>query len=340
MAGLGSGRVVRARPGTPIGRSLGVGPDPAPASATAVGVWSAAIPSSAAIPPSPAARATARRGRTTMRDTSTAPRAKQAAFAVNGSAIPTANRNAPIGGVSSWFTRMSAPWSRALAMPRSRGRTRRGSRLLLLTSANVSATPRTKSVPRTMAMVTLPVTMVAARTPRTAARPRFMAMTRRRRSYRSATAPATAPKSSGGSVEARSAIDTRSGSCVCDATRRGPAASTTPSPAFDTTFAASSQRKLRPSRAGASSLGERCDGRGGRCHRRRISGCRRGLGRPEAMRRERIASTPRGGAVPGTPRLTASTRRAVRLALAANADSRPVRSPRRHRTACGPPART
>ena len=33
----------------------------------------------------------------------TAPSAKQAAFVANGRAIPTANRNAPIGGATSWF---------------------------------------------------------------------------------------------------------------------------------------------------------------------------------------------------------------------------------------------
>ncbi len=53
------------------------------------------------------------------REMSNAPSAKPAAFAANGMAGPTANRNAPTGGRSSWFVRTNVPCIRALAMPRS-----------------------------------------------------------------------------------------------------------------------------------------------------------------------------------------------------------------------------
>ena len=79
--------------------------------------------------------------RSTTRETSTAPSAKQAAFVANGSAMPTANRNAPIGGASSWFVSRNAPCIRAFAMPRSSRATRPGSSVLLAESAKVSAVP-------------------------------------------------------------------------------------------------------------------------------------------------------------------------------------------------------
>ena len=45
----------------------------------------------------------------TTRETSTAPSTKQTAFVANGSAMPTANRKAPIGGATSWFVSRNAP---------------------------------------------------------------------------------------------------------------------------------------------------------------------------------------------------------------------------------------
>ena len=91
----------------------------------------------------------------TTRETSTAPSAKHAAFVANGRAIPAANRNAPIGGVRSWFVSRNAPCIRALAMPRSSRATRPGSSVLLAESANVSAVPRTNRATSTTAMLTV-----------------------------------------------------------------------------------------------------------------------------------------------------------------------------------------
>ena len=75
-------------------------------------------------------------------------------------------------------------------------------------------------------------------------------MTIRRRSKRSAAAPPSTPNSRVGRYPLRTAIETRNGSLVCEATSSGPAASTMPSPMLLTVAAASSQRKLRPSLAG------------------------------------------------------------------------------------------
>ncbi len=100
-------------------------------------------------------------------------------------------------------------------------------------------------------MLTEPVTMVTASSASTADRTRFTPATIRRRSWRSATAPAGTPNSSWGRIWARAAIETSSGSRVSEATSSGPAASATPSPALVTTDDARSQRKLRPSLAGA-----------------------------------------------------------------------------------------
>ena len=61
-------------------------------------------------------RAAARPSRSmTTRDTSSAPSTKQMAFVANGRAMPTANRNAPIGGATSWFVSRKAPCIRAFA---------------------------------------------------------------------------------------------------------------------------------------------------------------------------------------------------------------------------------
>ena len=92
--------------------------------------------------------------------------------------------------------------------------------------------------------------IVTTRMASTTARTRLTTMTIRRRSKRSAVAPPRTPNRRTGRYSLRSAIETRNGSWVWDATSSGPAASTTPSPTLLTMVAASSQRKLRPSRAG------------------------------------------------------------------------------------------
>src|SRR5919112_3854918 len=109
----------------------------------------------------------------TIRETRTAPRPKAIAFTPNGNAMPTANRNAPNGGVRSWFTRRSAAFWRALAMPRSSAATRLGMSVLLAASAKVSAVPSTNSVTRTMAMLTTPLTIITVSSTRTRARKVF-----------------------------------------------------------------------------------------------------------------------------------------------------------------------
>ena len=181
----------------------------------------------------------------------TAPSAKQAASVANGSAMPAANRNAPIGGAISWFVSSTPPVMRAFAMPRSSRRTIRGRMLWPPMSANVSAVPSTNRATSTATMLTCPVKMVPASRARITARTMLTAAMRRIRSTRSATTPAAKPNSRTGRFWARTAIETSSGSRVCDATRSGPAASARPSPTLLTTAVARSQRKLRPRRAGA-----------------------------------------------------------------------------------------
>src|SRR5215218_6262679 len=193
---------------------------------------------------------------------STAPSAKQAASVANGNAIPAANRNAPIGGATSWFVSRTLPWRRAFAIPRSSRRTSRGRMLPPPTSANVSAVPRTNNASRTTAMLTAPVTIVAARTARIAARHTLTRAIIRTRSTRSATTPAVKPNSSTGTFCASNAIETRSGSRVCDATSSGPAASATPSPTLVRTEVARSHRNERPRRAGTVASARRATGSG------------------------------------------------------------------------------
>ena len=154
----------------------------------------------------------------TTREISTAPSAKQTAFVANGSAIPTANRNAPIGGATAGSRSRTAPCIRALATPRSSRRTRPGSRVLLAESANVSAVPSTNSATRTTAMLTTSLTIVATSTSRTAAgrgsprRPSAADRTdrRRRRRARRTAAPAGT----------RSAAPSRRGTGPASARRR------------------------------------------------------------------------------------------------------------------------
>ena len=90
----------------------------------------------------------------TTRVTSNPPSAKHAALAANGNANPTLNMNAPIGGPSSWLVRRNELVRRALPTPRSSRLTTRGRRLLLATSAKISAVPRTNRASSTTAMLT------------------------------------------------------------------------------------------------------------------------------------------------------------------------------------------
>src|SRR6478672_6655712 len=186
-----------------------------------------------------------------IREIRTAPRRKQAAFVANGRAIPIVNRNAPIGGPTSWFVSSIEPWIRAFPSPRSSRLTRLGRSVLLAESAKTSAVASAKRAIRTIAMLTDPVTTVYTRTDSIAARLTLAMTTIRLRSTRSATAPPGMPKRRNGRYSLRTARETRKGSRVSDATSSGPAATVTPSPRLLTNDAEKSQRKLRPSRAGA-----------------------------------------------------------------------------------------
>ena len=106
----------------------------------------------------------------TTREINSAPSAKAIALIPKGTAMPMANRNAPIGGPTSWLSSTNAPCMRELPMPRSSRCTTLGRSVLLAESANVSAVPRTKIVARTRTMLTAPVTIVKTSTPRTNAR--------------------------------------------------------------------------------------------------------------------------------------------------------------------------
>ena len=135
-------------------------------------------------------------------------------------------------------------------MPRSSRSTMPGNSALLAESAKVSAVPRRNSTIRTTAMFTVPLMIVRTRATSTTARPRSTATTIRRRSTRSAIAPPRTPKRSTGRYWLSSAIETRNGSRVWDATSSGPAAIAIPSPTLLMTVAERRKRKLRPSRAG------------------------------------------------------------------------------------------
>ena len=201
------------------------------------------------------------RGATT-RDTSTAPSATNRAWARNGQAIPAANRAAPIGGPASWLAVMKPAISRALPIGRSARSTTIGSKVWEVVSAKVSAVPSRNIATRTTAMLTWPVTIEAYRTTSTSARSRSTVTTIARRSRRSARAPAYSPKSSHGSCWSRTAIATRKGSCVWEATSSGPAEIEIPSPMLLIHDDARSHRKGRPSRTGAMTSAIRLTSRG------------------------------------------------------------------------------
>ena len=126
----------------------------------------------------------------TIRLISTAPIATSTAWLTNGSAMPSANSAAPIGGPTSWLIVTSPAWSRELATARSSRRTSIGSRVWAALSANTSAVESTKSAASTTAIDTVSVTIETAMTTRIAERSRSTVMTIARRSRRSESAPA------------------------------------------------------------------------------------------------------------------------------------------------------
>ena len=183
--------------------------------------------------------------------------------------MPATNRNAPIGGPISWFMSRYPPWSRAFASPIDARGTSRGSRLVEARSANVSAVPSRSSPSRTIGTLIDPVAMVVASTASTPARTRLTRMMIRRRSARSTTTPANVPNTSEGRNSQKNASETTNGSRVWLATRRGPAASTIPSPMLVNVEADHSQRKPAPRRAGRTlpTTASRALGMGGSAYR-------------------------------------------------------------------------
>lgn len=169
-------------------------------------------------------------GAVPIRETSTTPRATQTVCTRNGHTIALANRSAPNAGPTSWLRVMKPVWMRTLAMPRSAFATSIGVRVIVAVSANTSAVASAKSATSTSQMLTWPVTTTVPSTVRTRTRTPSMAITSTRRSRRSASAPPNRPKSSHGSCSITAEAATRTGFRVCEATRRGPAASIRPSP--------------------------------------------------------------------------------------------------------------
>ncbi len=130
-------------------------------------------------------------------------------------------------------------------------------------------------------MFTVPLTIVTTSAASTKARPRSTRTMTRLRSNRSAATPPMTPNSSAGRYWLSSAIETRKGSRVCEATSSGPAETATPSPTLLTNDADRSQRKLVPSLVGATvsmtlAGNARTGGRipAGFSRRRGRSGCR------------------------------------------------------------------
>ena len=166
--------------------------------------------------------------------------------------MPTTNRNAPIGGSSELVReqeRALHPGVRdaqvLAAHETGEQRAARG------VGERLGGPEREQGERGSTAMLTVPPAIVATSRTSTAARTRFTTMTIRRRSNRSAATPPMIPKSRAGRYSLSSARETRNGSRVCEATRSGPADEGNPSPTLLTTVADRSQRKFRPSRAGA-----------------------------------------------------------------------------------------
>ena len=190
-------------------------------------------------------------GGSVIRATSSTAAPTSRAWPTTGHTAPAANSAAPSGGPASWFTVMKPVCSRAFATARSSRATSIGRKVWAALSAKISAVPSRNSAASTTPMVACPVARVAASPASTTTRAAFTATTIRRRSQRSASAPASRPNSRGGSHCRVAPSATRRASDVRDATSRGPAASAIPSPRLLTHDDASSHRKGRPSRAGA-----------------------------------------------------------------------------------------
>ena len=134
------------------------------------------------------------------------------------------------------------------AVPRSCFGTSIGSSVPAVASTNVSAIPSRNIVARTTAMLIRSAAIVEISTASTTTLARFPAITMRLRSQRSASAPASRPKRSCGTIVATPAIATSSGSSVWLATNSGPAESAMPSPRLLTHDDASSRRNGSPRR--------------------------------------------------------------------------------------------
>ena len=113
-------------------------------------------------------------------------------------------------------------------------------------------------------MLAAPLAITTTSAASTKVRPRLTITTIRRRSNRSAATPPITPNRSTGRYSLRSAIETRNGSCVSEATSSGPAETTTPSPIPLAIDADSSQRNFRPSLVGAMASVSRAVSRTGR----------------------------------------------------------------------------
>ena len=183
------------------------------------------MPSAMSAPagPSPAVRSCAR-ARSTTRDDEQRAEREAAALVANGSAMPTANRNAPIGGATSWFVSRNAPGSRAFAMPEVLARDQSAAGACCSPSRQTSRPCRGR-------------TGRAGRTrchrPGHDRRPRNASTTERTRltgrpsvaveAVRRGT-PTTRRTAASAGTGHQEPSETRNGSCVCDATSSGPAA--------------------------------------------------------------------------------------------------------------------
>ena len=147
----------------------------------------------------------------------------------NGQTMPIANSPAPSGGPTRLLSVMKPAKTRALAIPRSGFPTSIGMIVAELVSTNTSQVPRQKTATSTIQIVTCPVARNVTRTASSPARATLPTAISHRRSTRSATTPAYSPNSSHGSCWSSSAIATRNGSWVWEATSSGPAARPSPS---------------------------------------------------------------------------------------------------------------
>ena len=219
----------------------------------------------------------------TTRETSTAPSAKQAAFVANGSAMPDREQERPDRRADELVRQQERALQPGVGEPEVLAVDEAREQACCSPSRRTSPRCRGRTAStRTTAMLTVPVTIVATRTTRTTARHEV----RRRRpsaADRSGRRPRRRARRTGasGRYSLSSASETRNGSRVCEATSSGPAAIAMPSPMLLTNDAESSQRKLRPSRAGAR-VSDDPGGQG--AHRRQDSSTRIAAGRPGGCR--------------------------------------------------------